>query len=293
MRSNNGNADAHRAGLTATAPPATQPSRDEAIRLMRGGLAKAMRDVAASYVMPICWITAHHRKPLILDNGSAFLLDCGGRPFLVTANHVYQGFRTAKEEHPDAVCIVGDLRFDLRDRLTASDPAYDVATFRIGQDEIGQLANYANGKIVLTGSQTSWPPAPPTIERGVFFVGFPGDGREMRPYRGNSLVEIDWVGYTALAVASGVSATDITLMFDHEHDFDVGLRPTIPSDWALGGCSGAPLLTFVEERGIFSWRLGGIIYESSSLILKASRADCLNADGTINRYPNPMAYRTR
>jgi hypothetical protein len=24
----------------------------------------------------------------------------------------------------------------------------------------------------------------------------------------------------------------ITLMFDHEHDFDVGLRPSIPSDWA-------------------------------------------------------------
>jgi hypothetical protein len=82
-------------------------------------------------------------------------------------------------------------------------------------------------------------------------------------------------------------------VFDHEHDFDVGLRPTIPSDWALGGCSGAPLLTLVEERGIFSWRLGGILYESSSLILKASRADCLNADGTINRYPDPMAYRAR
>ena len=69
----------------------------------------------------------------------------------------------------------------------------------------------------------------------------------MRHYRGNSLVEIDWVGYTVLAVTSGVSATDITLVFDHEHDFDVGLRPTIPSDWALGGCSGAPLLTFVED----------------------------------------------
>jgi hypothetical protein len=181
----------------------------------------------------------------------------------------------------------------LTDRVIASDPVYDVATFRVSQDEIGQFANYANGKIILTGSQTSWPPAPPAIDRGVFFVGFPGDGREMRPYRGNSLVEIDWVGYTALAVACGVSETDITLVFAHEHDFDVGLRPAIPDDWALGGCSGAPLLTFVEQRGIFSWRLGGIIYESSSLILKASRADCLNPDGTINRYPDPMAYRAR
>jgi hypothetical protein len=70
---------------------------------------------------------------------------------------------------------------------------------------------------------------------------------------------------------------------------DLGLRPAIPSDWALGGCSGAPLLAFVEQRGVFSWRLGGIIYESSSLILKACRADCLNTDATINRYPDPMA----
>lgn len=261
--------------------------------MLRGGLAKAMRDVAASYVIPICWITARERRPFILDNGSAFLLDCGAGPFLVTANHVYQGFLASKGEHADAVCVVGELRFDLIGRMIASDPAYDVATFRVTQDEIRKFASSTSSNIVLTGSQVFWPPAPPSIGSGVFFVGFPGDGREMRPYRGGSLVEIDWVGYTALAVASGVSSTDITLVFDHDHDFDVGLRPAIPSDWALGGCSGAPLLTFVEQHEVFSWRLGGIIYESSSLILKASRADCLNADGTINRYPDPMAYRPR
>jgi hypothetical protein len=53
------------------------------------------------------------------------------------------------------------------------------------------------------------------------------------------------------------------------------------------------LLTFSEQNGIFSWRLGSIIYESSSLILKASRADCLNSDGSLNPHPNPMAYRAR
>jgi hypothetical protein len=63
-----------------------------------------------------------------------------------------------------------------------------------------------------------WPPAPPEVDQGVFFVGFPSHGRGVRPYRGGSLVEIDWVGYTALAAASGVSCTDITLVFDHEHD---------------------------------------------------------------------------
>lgn len=88
-----------------------------------------------------------------------------------------------------------------------------------------------------------------------------------------------------------MSETDITLVLEHDEEFDVGRRPTVPDDWALGGCSGAPLLTFVEERGVFSWRLGGIIYKSNGLLLKASRADCLKPDGTINPFPDPMAYR--
>lgn len=63
MHSNSGNPDVHPAALAATGPPATQLSRDAAIRLMRGGLATAMRDVAASYMMPICWITARPASP--------------------------------------------------------------------------------------------------------------------------------------------------------------------------------------------------------------------------------------
>ena len=274
-------------------PPDDQLSVDEAIRFMKSGLAKALMETAAKYVIPIFWLAARGGKPMVIDNGSAFMLDCGEGPFVVTAYHVYQGYRASRERYPDAISMLGDVRFDLDARHIASDPAYDVATFRICADDVSRLSKYANGKAVLTGSQRSWPPAPPQVDRGVFFVGFPGDGRQMRPYRGHSVVEIDWLGYSALAVANGVSNTDITLIFDHEHDVDVGLRPEIPSDWALGGCSGAPVLTFVEQNGIFSWRLGGVIYEASGVILKASRADCLNPDGTLNRYPDPMAYLHR
>jgi hypothetical protein len=85
---------------SVVAPSVSQPSRDEAIRLMRGGLAKAMRDLAASYVMPICWITARDRKPWILDNGSAFLLDCGADPFLVTATMSIRAFVRRRTNTP-------------------------------------------------------------------------------------------------------------------------------------------------------------------------------------------------
>jgi hypothetical protein len=80
------------------------------------------------------------------------------------------------------------------------------------------MAFRRDGKFVLTGSQSKWPPNPPDVGRGVFFVGFPGDGRQMRPYRGGNLVEIDWTGYTALAIATSVSTTGITVVLEHDAD---------------------------------------------------------------------------
>jgi hypothetical protein len=267
----------------------TTPSREEAIRIMRSGLGNALRDTAAQYATPVCWIAAQDKRPVLLNNGTCFLLDCGAGTFLVTARHVLEGYRRSKATQPDAICLVGELRFDLITRTIAEDQAHDVATFRVTDADVAALRKY--GKVPLTGSQKSWPPEPPQVERGVFFVGFPGDGRAMRPYRGRNLVEIDWNGYTALTIADSVSSTAISLLLQHDPSFDVGLRPAAPPDWALGGCSGAPLLTFVEDRGIFSWRLGGVVTEASSLIVKASRADCLNPDGTINAHPDYAAYR--
>jgi hypothetical protein len=84
------------------------------------------------------------------------------------------------------------IRYPLEQRLIASDPIYDVATFKVLPSEVENFRR--GGKFVLTGSQRTWPPKPPELERGVFFVGFPGDGRHMRPYKGGSLVEIDWTG---------------------------------------------------------------------------------------------------
>ncbi|MES0404065.1 MAG: hypothetical protein ABUJ93_11280, partial [Hyphomicrobium sp.] len=74
-----------------------QPSREEAIALLKGGLGKALVNVAANYVMPIYWVAAQDGQPLIPGNGSAFLLDAGQGPFLVTAGHVFEGYRRCRE----------------------------------------------------------------------------------------------------------------------------------------------------------------------------------------------------
>jgi hypothetical protein len=98
-----------------------------------------MRDVAASYVIPICWITVREGKPFILDSGSAIVCDCGDRPFVVTADDEPSGRPKCKMEHP-TLCIVGAPRFVPIGRVIASDPVCDVATFRVTPDEIKQLA---------------------------------------------------------------------------------------------------------------------------------------------------------
>jgi hypothetical protein len=59
----------------------------------------------------------------------------------------------------------------------------------------------------------------------------------------------------------------------------------------MAGCSGAPILTFVQHRGVFSWRLGGVVNEAMDGIVKAARADCINPDGSINAHPDLNAYR--
>jgi hypothetical protein len=52
-------------------------------------------------------------------------------------------------------------------------------------------------------------------------------------------------------------------------------------------------LTLVDHNNLYSWRLGGVIYESSETIVKVARANCLNPDGSISPYPDLMAYRNR
>lgn len=251
-------------------------------------LDRAMGEAAAQYAMPIFFVAAEAGKPLILNNGTAFLLDCGKGPFVVTARHVLQAYRDAKVSRADAVCVVGEIKFDLDAGLIAEDTAHDVATFRVTADDLEALQRGTHPKIPLTGMQRSWPPAEPKPEQEAFFVGFPGWDREMRPYRGRSLLEVDWAGYIARAHADSVSETAITLHLQ-------GARSARPPDWALGGCSGAPLLILDQQQGVAGWRLGGVIcqafHSAGDILVRASRANCINPDGTISAHPDLMAYR--
>ena len=59
---------------TPTSPP---PTSEQALALLKLGLDKALKMVAAQYAMPICWIAAEKGRPMILGNGSAFMINAG------------------------------------------------------------------------------------------------------------------------------------------------------------------------------------------------------------------------
>ena len=149
-----------------------QPSREEAIALLKGGLGDALLKAAANYVMPIFWVAAQEGRPLIAGNGSAFLLDAGQGPFLVTAGHVYEGYRRCRESHPDAACIVGDLRFDIEKRKIAHDQAYDVATFKVTSEEVAQWRD--RGRYALSRQPSILATAPAPGGKWDVLCGLPG-----------------------------------------------------------------------------------------------------------------------
>lgn len=152
------------------------------------------------------------------------MLDCGEGPFLTTAAHVLAGFIKAKTERADTKAFVGETVIPLDERVIATDRAYDVATLRVTADEIADLKRY--GKVPLTGSQSQWPPpGKPTKKTPLSTLG--GDGRRVE-WKGGGRVDVDFDAYTALAVASSVSVTGLSLLFEHEQTFDSGLRPACP-----------------------------------------------------------------
>lgn len=231
---------------------------------------------AISYSGPFAWSLIREPERRWLGHGTAFALDCGNGPFLVTAAHVVRGCMTDILEYKKGVVVqFGDAEFDLSEALIDIDDDQDLATLKITRQQIAQ-----SERTVLTGSQSDWPPPPPQESKAVFFAGFPACGS----YRVNSEAYSFGI-YAAILRTTAVGPRNITLHIDPDDldDFaDLGL-PTRGQDMA--GISGAPLLSWVNVRGVDSWRLGGVIYESSQSldVVFAARADFIGVDGKILR----------
>jgi len=255
---------------------------------MGAGLGRSELEFATSICAPIYWIVRELDGQISVRNGTAFFLDAGSGPFAVTAAHVLSGLEVDQRSRDVIAVQLGrDLKLDFSGQHAVIDRNIDIdiATFCISENEIASIS-----KVILTGRQDRWPPAPPQLNCGVYFSGFPEAERLVL-----SQNEISFGAMPGMGVASSVSVRDVCTHFDRNQWIDalgVGLPP---ENYDFGGLSGGPLLTVIERNGLRSWALTGVIYEGPNPsteegqsipgfeLVKARRAYFIAPDGQIDK----------
>jgi hypothetical protein len=143
---------------------------------------RAFHVSAAEYVTWIIWARAESELTDVLGHASAFMLDRGGGPMLVTAAHVYRKYLDDQRRVGPLHCqvantTVSDLSAhsiacgNLRIPLDEPDREPDIATFRLPSSAVGRI-----GKRPILALAGDWPPPPQRGEQ-VLFGGFPAQER--------------------------------------------------------------------------------------------------------------------
>ncbi|MBI4184323.1 MAG: trypsin-like peptidase domain-containing protein [Proteobacteria bacterium] len=273
-------------------------TEEQARALVSGDYGRVSLEQVASYAVPFFIVergTISARNPdagqRLLANGTAFVVDLGRGPFVVTANHVVE----RAIEGTVAKCGLFPKQFapparplvelaDLRERIISRSAERDIATLRLTSGEVSALR-----VCVLTSA----PMVPTEGTGGVAFVGYPAVQREIEPIArgadGRPELTISWAIFPGFGVAASVSQRQITFQFDRSELIDPppGFRAPDP-DLNLGGMSGGPMLMKCEtQSGIEYWVPAGVITQGEMRadlnggLLFASRLDGLQADGQL------------
>jgi hypothetical protein len=254
---------------------------------MAGGLGRAELEFATSLCAPLFWPIRTGDDQIRTRNGTAFFLDAGEGVFAVTAAHVIDGWRTSRgcdEAGPLHLgCNGPSLKVDWDQRAIDICPKIDIATFRMTREEVTSI-----GKTVLTGYQKTWPPGPPQIDRGIYYSGYPGVGTRYEP---DALV---FGAVPGSGIVSSLSERDVSTLIEREHLVGVLGAGLPPENFDFRGMSGGPMLTVVQNLGLRSWALAGIIYQGPNVssdpdeaipgleIIRARRAHFLLPDGRLD-----------
>jgi hypothetical protein len=203
-------------------------------------------------------------------NGTCFFMRTSRRLLAVTAGHVIQGFRKAKENNPSTMCQIGNLRFDPLARLIDVGVKADIATIDISEKELEHIGKYPI---------TLWPPHPPEQDNhGVLLAGYPAAA---------ITADDPWTRCFGIYAASGVvqRVTDwqLSCSVDWENSKPTNLAGLPPRHYDTGGMSGGPVLTIRQVNGIMTFPVAGVISEgrAETDTVVAERADNIRADGTI------------
>jgi hypothetical protein len=234
---------------------------------------------------PIYWHDRRLTFPKEMRGGSCFILRFGKHLFGVTAAHVLQAHRDARQKNPATVCQLRLMEFAFHDAIIDTDPTLDIATFSVSQDQLKEI----NGTPIDCTGQ--WPPPAPARMRAVSLAGFPEVLRITRPDR-----SAEFRAYGGLSAIEDFSEREILLTFDPKREQALSGLPLPPLGLNMSGCSGGPTLMHGERNGLHRWFPLGIIIRGSNRDLDNERGDAdafdtirvrrihfVQEDGTINR----------
>jgi hypothetical protein len=260
-------------------------NKERVVQLMKSGYGVALKNMASLYSVPIFWIASKYGEPEIVANGTSFLMDLGGGPFLVTAKHVYDEYLLDKQKYKDLRCVVGEIEFDLDNSFIDANQSLDLVTFRLPSSRVYKyFEENKNSKSVvnLIGSLPDIPTS--SFGMGVFFAGFTGKGRNVKFNKRTGLIQIDWLGSFCLMYTKSITDHAMTVQIEKEFYVDTGITP-LPEEWGYAGCSGAPVFSMSEKRGVFRHELVGVVSQSmGNDLVRISRADYIHKDGRIDQF---------
>ncbi|SDA60783.1 MULTISPECIES: hypothetical protein [unclassified Janthinobacterium] len=251
-------------------------TENEAQSLLRGDFGRELLRTMMRYATSIAWGKFDNSKWQVMNAGTAFILDCGQGPFLVTAAHVYEGYLEAKRSSSILRCQLGQTEFDLEARLICSlgSKTLDIATFKIEADEIATL-----GKMIVSDGK-DWPPKDVTPSDGIFFGGFPGKERKQINFE-----TINFGIYAALTPVSSSSERQFGCTLDPDEWIDTTGHGIPAEGYDLGGISGAPAFAVQDSAaGVFSWRFTGVVHSATNnigAIVLIHHARFIRSDGSL------------
>jgi hypothetical protein len=209
----------------------------------------------------------------IIDNGSFGLVDTGEMKLLVTCQHVWDGFRKLHDAQPElemAIVLGGEVRVLGALQPVDADEHLDIATFDMAPflKDLPQDCSFfqydcKRPQLVKSGDALA-------------FIGYPGRVRAdtslgVRFKRQANAVFAYDLNETTIV-------TDVSRLMPGLRD---GLGDQVP-DMDFGGISGSPCFLVRPNATL---RLVGFAKEGALKMLKLTRVSCLNADGTITRFP--------
>ena len=224
------------------------------------------------------WHDVREPWPKRLLGGTCFILRFDAGLIGVTADHVIGAFEEDQKHSAAIICLLRTVPFDLTSAIIDRDADLDIATFSVTEDQL------ISSEAVAIDCRSGWLPKKCTA---LSLAGFPEELKRVSSYRA-----VEFIAYASLAFVEDITDRDIISVYEPLRDSRIQAAPEFPDLGAnLSGCSGGPVLMYVERNGMLRWFPVGLIVGGPTAssdrtmrggdIFRLRRIHFVKADGSI------------